>query len=271
MQTVGLQTAIWNNNLRSLGLLLLFPVLVFAVLMCVSVVGIWFFGWHTFMLDGDIGKIELYADGIRMGLPPGFDQLTVRVAAFVVASVLIWYVIAYFFHERLIDHFAHARPMARKEYPKVYNALENLCISRGLPIPKLGVIETGKLNAFASGITQNTYRITLTRGLIEHLDDEEIEAVLAHELSHILHRDVRLMVIAAIFTGILALLAEGFTRTTARATSRRALAYGHLASRRSVRGAGHSAGRGAGRAAVGVLLIGLVVWVGYILSKNGAP
>ena len=140
MQTVGLQTAIWNNNLRSLGLLLLFPVLVFVVLMLIAAIGIGFLGWHVILLDGDVGKIERSIDFIRLGLPPGFDVLMVRAAMVTVVLVLGWYLIAYFFHERLVDHFAHARPMERSEFPRAYNLLENLCISRGLPMPKLGVI-----------------------------------------------------------------------------------------------------------------------------------
>lgn len=257
MKAVGLQTAIWNNNLRSMALLILFPILVFTVLMAIGFVGSWFFGWHTFLLDGDVAKIDQSYDFIERGLPPGFDQLVLRLAALVTGIILIWYLIAYLFHQRLIDHFANAQPITRREYPKIYNALENLCISRGLPMPKLGLIDSGKMNAFASGLSQKTYRITLTRGLMEALDDEELEAVLAHELTHIINRDVRLMVIAAIFTGILALMAEGFSRGVLRGATHRSMRYGgRAASRRG----------GGGQFAIGVILIMVIVWLGYVMS-----
>jgi heat shock protein HtpX len=116
--------------------------------------------------------------------------------------------VAYFSHQALIDASTGARSLARTDDPRTYNLLENLCISRGLSMPALRVIETPALNAFASGLHQGQYSITVTRGLLEALNDEELEAVLAHELTHIRNSDVRLLVIAVIFVGIFSFIGE---------------------------------------------------------------
>ncbi|MBV6633746.1 MAG: M48 family metallopeptidase [Alphaproteobacteria bacterium] len=262
MQTVGLQTAIWNNNLRSFAMLLMFPVLIYVVLFIVAIVGAQFLGWNELLIDGQRLRIPGPVEVLTDGLPTAFEVLALRVAAGVFALVTIWYIFAFFFQERLVDSFANARPMTRKEFPRAYNLLENLCISRGLPMPKLGLIESGKLNAFASGLTPKTFRITLTSGLMKVLDDEELEAVLAHELSHIINRDVRLMMIAAIFTGILALLAEGFSRSMMRPQRRVRRAAGLSRSR----GSSRSSSSGGGGAGAAILAILVVLWVGYLLS-----
>ena len=90
-----------------------------------------------------------------------------------------------------------AREVTRKEEPRLYNLLENLCISRGIPMPKLKIMDEAALNAFASGLNEKQYAITVTTGLLERLDDAEVEAVLGHELTHIRNGDVRMLVIAA--------------------------------------------------------------------------
>jgi heat shock protein HtpX len=119
-----------------------------------------------------------------------------------------WFTVAYFSHQALIDMSTGARPLDRKTDPRSWNLLENLCISRGIPMPALRVVETPALNAFASGLHDKQYSVTVTRGLLETLNDEELEAVLAHELTHIRNRDVRLLVIAVIFVGIFSFVGE---------------------------------------------------------------
>lgn len=96
----------------------------------------------------------------------------------------------------------------QSEAPRLYNLLQNLCISRGMPMPKLRIIETDAPNAFASGTSPEQYTITVTRGLLELLDERELEAVLAHELTHIRNEDVRTMVIAVLIVGVLSFLGE---------------------------------------------------------------
>lgn len=125
-----------------------------------------------------------------------------------VAAAGAWFAIAYFFHQRMIDFATGAHDVSRVETPRLYNLLENLCISRGIPIPALQIIESDALNAYASGLEEGKYRIAVTRGLLVELTDPEIEAVLAHELTHIRNRDVQMMVIAVIFAGIFAFVAD---------------------------------------------------------------
>src|SRR3954471_2776528 len=119
-----------------------------------------------------------------------------------------WIAIAYLFNQSLIDAVTGGEEVTRKEQPRLYNILENLCISRGITMPKLKVTEDSALNAFASGLNEKQYSITVTQGLLDHLGDKEIEAVLGHELTHIRNGDVRMLVIAVIIAGVIGFFAE---------------------------------------------------------------
>ncbi|MGE0752847.1 MAG: M48 family metallopeptidase [Variibacter sp.] len=135
-------------------------------------------------------------------------QDAVKAAPFATIGTLIWIAIAYKFHQVLIDMVTGGHEVTRKEEPRLYNLLENLCISRGIPMPRLKVADDPALNAFASGMNPKQYAITVTSGLLETLDDAEIEAVLGHELTHIRNGDVRLLVIAVIIAGVIGFFAE---------------------------------------------------------------
>ena len=108
----------------------------------------------------------------------------------------------------MIEASVGATSISRIEAPDLYNLLENLAIANGMAMPKLKVIETPALNAFASGINDKTYTVTVTRGLLETLDEQELEAVLAHEMTHIANRDVRLLIVSVIFVGIFSFIGE---------------------------------------------------------------
>jgi len=123
-------------------------------------------------------------------------------------AAAVWFVIAYFAHQMLVQMATGARGVARVEAPQLYNTLENLCISRGITMPALQIIETPALNAYASGLREGQYVIAVTRGLVDTLAPDELEAVLAHELTHIRNRDAQLMVIAVIFAGIFAFFGD---------------------------------------------------------------
>ncbi|MGL4395800.1 MAG: M48 family metallopeptidase [Hyphomicrobium sp.] len=127
---------------------------------------------------------------------------------FAAFAAIIWFGIAYAFHQAMIRKATGARGVTRLEEPKLYNALENLCISRGITMPALELIDTPALNAYAAGLSADNYVIAVTRGLVDKLDDSEIEAVLAHELTHIRNRDTQMMVIAVIFAGIFAFFGD---------------------------------------------------------------
>ncbi len=183
MQYVGLDKQIRKNNFNSLLLLIAFPVLLLAL----------FYG--IFYFTGS----EHHEDP---------NQLFLQVMPFVLLAVGLWFLIAWAGHSAFIRLATGSKPLERKENKRVYNLTENLCITQGMRMPRLYIIEDDSLNAFASGINQRTYSISLSRGMINKLDDDELEGVIAHELSHIRNRDVRLLVVSIIFVGIFAFLAE---------------------------------------------------------------
>lgn len=195
MAAVGLQTHIWANNTRSILLLAAFPVLLTGILFGLELV-LMGFGFLP-NSGGTLGDDIAYAGSMLAGTIP----LAVVVA-------LIWFAIAWFGNQTMIDLMTGARPVQRQDEPGLYNLLENLAISRGLRTPTLRIIESDSLNAFASGIREGHYSVTVTRGLMAALTREEMEAVLAHEMTHVINKDVRTMVIASIFAGIISVLCQ---------------------------------------------------------------
>lgn len=194
MRTLGLRTQIWNNALKSILLLAGFPVLLLLIVYGVAVLGVAF-----------------DEQEVIPGLIEAARRLPSHIPIAVVAA-LIWFAIAYLINTRMVRMMTGARPVTRAQEPRLYNLAENLCISRGLSLPKLCVIETDALNAFAAGVSRPQYMVAVTRGLIDTLDDSELEAVLGHELSHIRNGDARLMMIAAIFVGIISLVTDQMGR-----------------------------------------------------------
>src|SRR4029450_1923538 len=136
------------------------------------------------------------------------------IAAFPWATIAaaLWIVIAYFFHQNMIDAVTGGESVTRQQQPRLYNLLENLCISRGIPMPKLKIMDSPALNAFAGGLNRRQYSIPVTTGLLKALNDQEIEAVLGHELTHIRNGDVQLMVVAVIIAGVVGFFGELFFR-----------------------------------------------------------
>jgi len=132
----------------------------------------------------------------------------IHLAPYVLGGVLIWFIIAYFANTSIINSATGSEPLSRMENKRVYNLVENLCMSQGMKMPKINIINDDSLNAFASGINERTYTVSLSRGIIDKLNDQELEAVIAHELSHIRNKDVRLMIVSIVFVGIFAMLAQ---------------------------------------------------------------
>jgi heat shock protein HtpX len=118
----------------------------------------------------------------------------------------IWVWVGYYLQSRRIDRATHARDLSRTEAPDLHNLVEALCISRGQPMPRLQIVETDAMNAYTAGLNVSQYRLAVTRGLLNGLEKPELEAVLAHELAHILNGDVRLMTVANALAGILVFL-----------------------------------------------------------------
>jgi heat shock protein HtpX len=196
MAAYGLYTHIASNKLRSMlllaGLFLLVYVLVFAGALIAEVVI-------------DSGRtVAAYLTRA------GHDLLVASPYATVAA--IAWIVIAYFFHQSMIDAVTGGHDVTRQDEPRLYNLLENLCISRGITMPRLKVMESPALNAFATGLNPRQYSVTVTTGLLNALNDQEIEAVLGHELTHIRNGDVQLMVVAVIIAGVVGFFGELFFR-----------------------------------------------------------
>jgi heat shock protein HtpX len=194
MKYTGLHQQIQRNNTNSFLLLIAFPVLLLAM----------FYVIIYFIAKDNASE---YPDE---NFPISTDHNTMffSVAPFILIGVGIWFLIAWAGHAAFIRLATGAKPLERKENKRIYNLVENLCISRGMKMPKVNLIEDDSLNAFASGIDEKSYTITLSRGIINKLNDEELEGVIAHELSHIRNRDVRVLIISIIFVGIFAFLAE---------------------------------------------------------------
>ena len=223
MKYVGLQSQIWRNNTSSIILLIMFPLVLYGLS--------WIFMFFT------IQEEETYSlDAANRGFVHFFPWITFGVG--------LWFLIAYFSHSSMIMKATGSKPLERKENMRVYNLVENLCIAAGMKMPKVNIIEDESLNAFASGINERTYTVSLSRGIIDKLDDRELEGVIAHELTHIRNRDVRLLIVSIIFVGIFAFLSEMFFRT---------MLYG-----------GSSSRKGKGGIA---LVVGLVLaLVGYLIT-----
>ncbi|MEY3293540.1 MAG: M48 family metallopeptidase [Brevundimonas sp.] len=195
MGAVGLQTHIWANNTRSILLLAGFPVLMILII----------YGLQLVLMGFGILPGSGRGLGDDMALAASWLGGTIPLAVIIAG---IWFAISYFGSQAMIDMMTGARKVERKSEPEIYNLLENLAISRGLRTPTLRIIDNDSLNAFATGLHEGQYSITVTRGLVEALTRDELEAVLAHELTHVINRDVRTMVIASIFAGIISVIAE---------------------------------------------------------------
>ncbi len=203
MATVGLTTYRQNNNIKSMVLLALFPVLLLALLGFIFLfLGIAadsrepFYAFHLDSVLGTGSAVDLAFSAIYAYWP-----MVLGVAA-------VWVLIGYFFNDAIIHHATGAEAVTRQEQPELYNLVENLCISRGLTVPKLYIVDTDAMNAYASGIDERSYAITVTSGLLAVLNEDELEAVLAHELTHIMERDTRVLIVTIVFVGMISFLTQ---------------------------------------------------------------
>ena len=192
MAAYGLYTHIASNKFRSMlllaGLFVLVYVVVYAGALIIEV------------LNTGGAPADYY---LRVALTD-----VIRTLPYSTGAAALWIVIAYFFHQSIIDAVTGGQDVTRQQQPRLYNLLENLCISRGIQMPKLKIVDSDALNAYATGLNQRQYAVTVTTGLLNSLDDQEIEAVLGHELTHIRNGDVQMMVIAVVIAGVVGFFAE---------------------------------------------------------------
>jgi heat shock protein HtpX len=195
MAAYGLYSHIQSNRRRSVALLIGLFFLVYVLVYAGALTA------EALSVDADLNTLMLLA----------WNDL-IKAAPIATIATALWVVIAYFFHQSMIDALTGGREVTRLQEPRLYNILENLCISRGITMPKLKVMESDALNAFSTGMNEKQYSITITSALLGRLNDAEVESVLGHELTHIRNGDVRMMVVAVIIAGVVSFFAELFFR-----------------------------------------------------------
>lgn len=195
MKYVWMQEFKSQNQIKSVLLMLGFPLLLFGVLIIVLA-----FVWVDETTD------------FSMALSNSLS-LSWEIFWIVMLIVVLRGLISFYFQKDIMFSFSWAKAVTRKENPEIYNLVENLCISRGLPVPQIWIIEDSSLNAFATGRKINDSWIVFTRGLLNTLNKREIEAVAGHELTHLMNKDCKLMFIATVFVGVISLLGEILIRT----------------------------------------------------------
>lgn len=249
LQSHGLATYRWNNNIKTVLLFAFYPVLICGVTWLAAFLFVKFvippgsssvIPMHP-LLTYDPGAPETHNVLAKTG------EIFFALFPYAIGLTFVWFIIAWFFQSAMIRKMSGAHEVTRKDEKELYNLLENLCIAQGVPMPKLNIIETHARNAFASGIDRRSYTVTVTRGLLRSLRKDEVEAVLAHELAHIRNNDVRLLIASIIFCGMFGFLAQMFW-----SIARRNLLY----SRR----------KKGGQAGLALLIVAVVLWIGYFLT-----
>jgi heat shock protein HtpX len=230
MKYFGLQSQIRRNNANTVLILIMFPVVFFGLT--------WLFFFFTSMGSAE-RQMTLF----------DVNNSFLQTIPWITIGVLLWFTIAFFTHTTMINSATSSKPLERKQNKRVYNLVENLCISAGMTMPKVNIIEDDSLNAFASGINSKTYAVSLSRGIIDKLNDEELEAVIAHELTHIRNRDVRLLIISIVFVGIFAFVSE---------TILRSMRYGSL---------GMGKGRKQEGGGIGIIIALVLALVGWLIAS----
>ncbi|MBP5514723.1 MAG: M48 family metallopeptidase [Bacteroidaceae bacterium] len=239
MKYVGMHTQQASNNMKSMLLLVMFPIILLGMV-------------YAFI-----------AILMKMGSDPysfNWEEVTgyfLTAIPFVLGVVVIWFMIAYWSNTSMIRKATGARLLERRENPRVYNIVENLSMACGMDMPKVNVIDTPELNAFASGIDKDSYTVTVTTGICNRLNDDELAGVIGHELTHIRNHDTRLLIVSIIFVGIMSTLSSIAIRLVWNT-----FVYGGSGSRRS-----NNNGKGGGVSIIIALAIAaLLATVGYVFT-----
>lgn len=244
MKYVGMQTQIRRNNRLSVLLLLLFPVIILGM--------VWVF--LALLNYFGNGYYNQYGELVHSLDVETVNYYFVTTIPWVILGVAVWFGIAYFMNASMVRRATGARPLTRKENPRIYNIVENLCMTCGMDMPQINVVDDPQLNAFASGIDKGSYTVTVTTGLTELLTDEELSGVIGHELTHIRNRDTRLLITSIIFVGIISTVMS----LTVRMMNNMIL-FGGGSSRRD--------GKGNGLSVIVIMLIGLICCaVAYVFT-----
>jgi len=175
MVVIWLNTSIKHNRLRLIYLMSLLPLVTIIVI----------FLYNLFIYNGNIDEV--------------FWNNFITINSIFIPILLVWLFVWVMMQKKIIFSFTWAKEVDRKWEPEIYNIVENLCISKWLVVPKIAIIEDNGMNAFATWWSKNDSYIIFSRWLINKLEKDEIEAVAAHELTHIINWDVKNMVIINVF------------------------------------------------------------------------
>jgi heat shock protein HtpX len=187
--TIGLSTFRWNARHKSLFLVLLYPL-----------IAAWLFWWQIYLALAFVHDEQTISDAM---LTAQTDRLFYGWAGLAfLAGLLAWLVFTWWNHASVIRGMCLSTPVTGADEHHLYAILESLSIAQGIPTPELEIIDTHARNAFACDIDGEYSRIFLTRGLLESLSEDEIEAVIAHELAHILSGDSRLLSFSIAFSDL---------------------------------------------------------------------
>lgn len=193
MRYVGMLTQIRRNNMMSIVLLIMFPVIILAT--------VWVF--LALLNYFGNGYYNQYGEMVYQLDAATVNAYFLLAVPWVVGGVGLWFLIAYFSNASMVRMATGARPLERRENPRVYNIVENLCMTCNMDMPKINVVDDPQLNAFASGIDKGSYTVTVTTGILDVLNDDELAGVIGHELTHIRNHDTRLLITSIVFVGII--------------------------------------------------------------------
>lgn len=241
-----MQTQISRNNTMSVILLIAFPMILLAMV------------WAFIAALNYLGNTDYnaYGEPVHWMDKETVNYAFIQAMPWVVGGVGLWFLIAYFANSSMVKAATGARTLERRENPRVYNIVENLTMACGMDMPKINVVDDPQLNAFASGIDKKSYTVTVTTGLLELLNDDELAGVIGHELTHIRNHDTRLLITSIIFVGIISTLTSIVVNMLYRS-----FIYGSMSSSRDREGKSNGAG------IIAVLAIATVIcFVGYFFT-----
>ena len=152
---------------------------------------------------------------IVIGIGFAFSQIygNSSILYFAVIFSVSMNIIAYWFSDKIVLKMANAKPIEKKDNPELYNIIENLSITAGLPMPKVYIINESAPNAFATGRNPEHSVVAVTKGLLQKLNRTELEGVIAHEISHIGNRDMLLSTMVVVLVGFISILSDMFLRS----------------------------------------------------------
>lgn len=139
-----------------------------------------------------------------------FESPIILMVAVAFSSIMSF--TSYWYSDKIVLKMSKAKKIEKQDNPELYRLVENLCITAGLPLPRIYIIDEAAPNAFATGRNPEHAVIAVTRGLLEKLDRLELEGVLSHELSHIGNRDILLQTVVVVLVGMVVLLSDWFVR-----------------------------------------------------------